>query len=211
MSFFTQADPLEAISLPPATGNPTYQLVALHGWGANSEDLLGLRPHLPVTDWLCWFPNAPYRHPLNPVGRAWYNIESPNYDGLDQGKASLYQWLKDLPDRSGIPLDRTFLLGFSQGGAMTLDLGINSDLPFLGLCSLSGYLHFNPQGKHPQPPLLMVHGTHDQRIPLAFSHQSRDALIAADIRLDYQELPMEHTISLEALERVGLFIQNLIT
>ncbi|MFP3422695.1 hypothetical protein R0K19_25330, partial [Bacillus sp. SIMBA_161] len=80
-------------------------------------------------------------------------------DGLNQSRQILTQWLSSLESRTGIPPQRTFLIGFYQGGAMTLDVGFT--FPFAGLGSLSGYLH--PQVNIPEiaPPTLIIHGTED--------------------------------------------------
>ena len=83
------------------------------------------------------FPDAPYSNSYR--GRMWYSLRNQDYQGLTASRQQLTDWLKSLESTTGVPLSRTILAGFSQGGAMTLDVGIT--LPLAGLVCLSGYLH----------------------------------------------------------------------
>ena len=140
----TPAKTLDAISIPPTSGEkPTNLLVVLHGWGANYQDLAPCAPMLDLPNFTYLFPNAPFAHPQVPGGRAWYALENKEYNGLAESRQLLRDWVLSLPDSTGVPLENTILAGFSQGGAMTLDIGLT--LPLAGLCSLSGYLHYEPQ------------------------------------------------------------------
>lgn len=187
----------------------TRQLVALHGWGANYHDLVSLLPQMQLEGYQYLFPNAPFPHPQVPEGRAWYALESQRYEGLLESRQLLKDWLLSLPQSTGIPLEKTVLLGFSQGGAMTLDIGL--ELPLAGLCSLSGYLHLQP---HPQtvtfPPVLMIHGIMDQVVPLEFAHEARDTLMKVGVPLTYHELKMGHDIPIEALSLTLRFIEQIV-
>jgi phospholipase/carboxylesterase len=156
------------------------------------------------------FPNAPFPHPQVPWGRAWYALETENYEGLAESRQKLYDWLLSLENTTGIPLSRTILSGFSQGGAMTLDVGLN--LPLAGLCSLSGYLHTQPkitEAEH--PPILIVHGRQDPVVPLQAAQKARDELSALGMKVQYQEFDMGHEIQPEVLALMRQFITSLIS
>lgn len=154
------------------------------------------------------FPDAPFPHPQVPWGKAWYSLESSDYEGLSESRQILVNWLLSLESTTGIPLSRTILSGFSQGGAMTLDVGLN--LPVAGLCSLSGYLHLKPEASQSTlPPILIVHGKQDPVVPLQAAQQARDELTALGAKVDYHELEMGHEIPPLALEIVQKFILDL--
>lgn len=197
---------LDVISVPPTSGNsPKGILVALHGWGANAQDLVTLAPFLQLPDYQLFFPNAPFPHPHAPGGRAWYALERENYAGLEDSRQRLREWLLSLESSTGIPLSKTILGGFSQGGAMTLDVGLN--LPLAGLCSLSGYLHAEPKAENaPFPPILIVHGRQDGVVRLEAAQKARDILIALGAFVDYAEFDMGHEVTPVVLNVMQRFI-----
>lgn len=177
----------------------------LHGWGANARDLAPLASMLKLPDCQFIFSDAPFPHPQVPGGKAWYALETQDYQGLSKSRQILFDWLESLEDLTGISLDRTILAGFSQGGAMALDVGLN--LPLAGLCIMSGYLHFQPQARDfPFPPVSIVHGKQDPVVPISAARQTRDALTALGVEVQYQEFDMGHEISLEALSIIESFI-----
>lgn len=183
------------ITIPPTGEQPPVGLVVvLHGWGANAQDLASVVPVLNLPDYQFLCPNAPFTHPRMPRGRAWYNLERQDYNGLAESRQILTDWLKSLESTTGVPLSRTILCGFSQGAAMTMDVGLT--LPLAGLICLSGYLHPNPQlvaGKI-STPVLIIHGRQDYMVPLRAAHQTRDTLTALGLPVQYHEFEMGHEI-----------------
>lgn len=198
---------IQAISVPPSRGEkPTHLLVALHGWGANAEDLAPFAQMFDLPQFGYLFPNAPFAHPQVPGGRAWYALDSNEYRGLPQSRQLLLEWMQSLEENTGVPLHRTFMAGFSQGGAMTLDVGLS--LPLAGLCSLSGYLHAQPQAKGDRfPPVLIVHGRQDPVVPVQAAQQAREKLNALGINVEYREFNMGHEIQPPVLTLIEEFIR----
>ncbi|MEM8777980.1 MAG: alpha/beta hydrolase [Cyanobacteria bacterium P01_G01_bin.49] len=197
---------LDVISIEPKNGDPPqHLLIMLHGWGANAEDLTPLTEILSLPHYQFLLPNAPFAHPQVPGGLAWYALETGNYEGLAESRQLLKNWLLSLEEKTGIPLSRTILSGFSQGGAMSLDVGVN--LPLAGICSLSGYLQFQPEPlASPIPPILIIHGKQDTIVPLNMAHQARDKLTSIDAPVEYHEFNMGHDIPVEILPLWQSFI-----
>ena len=152
------------------------------------------------------FPNAPFPHYQVPGGRAWYALEQQGYPGLPESRQILIDWLRSLEATTQIPLSRTVLAGFSQGGAMTLDVGLQ--LPVAKLCSLSGYLHSSPHRSENPPSTLLIHGRQDTIVPLSAARQAKQQLEAVGGSVDYQEFEMGHEISPEALEVFQAFLKS---
>ena len=124
----------------------------------------------------------------------WYKLGSQDDPGLTASRQQLTDWLKSLENRTGVPLSRTVLAGFSQGGAMTLEVGLT--LPLAGLICMSGYLHSKPTpiSGNSFPPVLIVHGRQDQMVPLSSAQSAREALKAAGASVEYQEFDMGHIV-----------------
>ncbi|MGL5083999.1 MAG: alpha/beta hydrolase [Microcoleaceae cyanobacterium] len=183
-----------AITVTPKDGkSPQGLVVLMHGWGASAADLATLAPVLDLPECQFIFPNAPFPHGQVPEGRAWYALETIEHEGLADSRQGLQHWLAALEGHTGIPLSRTILGGFSQGGAMTLDVG--RTLPFAGLMSLSGYLHFSPEPRESySTPVLIVHGRRDMVVPLELARQARDYFQQLGAPVQYHELDMGHEI-----------------
>ncbi len=199
---------LEAIAISPKTPDATKGVVVmLHGWGANAKDLTSLVPSLNLPDYKFFSVEAPFPHPQVPNGKMWYNLEVEDRQGLATSQRALTDWLQALPETTNIPFSRTCLLGFSQGGAMALDIGIR--FPLAGIVSLSGYLHEQPQPQTDRiPPVFMAHGTNDPVVPINMSYQARETLESLGSSIDYQEFAMGHEIALPVLESVKNFIER---
>lgn len=196
---------LKVISVPPTQGKePVGLIVALHGWGANNKDLASLVPVLNLPEYQFLFPEAPFPHPYTSIGKMWYDLSNGQYQGYQESRILLTDWLKSLESSTGVPLSRTVLSGFSQGAAMTLDVGLG--LPLAGLIALSGYLHpiSNPANGN-FPPVLIVHGRQDSVVPLKTAVQARDNLKALGVSVEYHEFDMAHEIRPEVLPVIRKF------
>lgn len=191
-----------------AQSNPTHTLVMLHGWGANAQDLAPIAPMLGSLPIHVLFPNAPHPHPLNPSGLMWYDLETGEH--LAQTRLQLKDWILSLPEQTNLPLAKTILGGFSQGGAMTLDVGY--ELPLAGLISLSGYLHPNVASKttFQFKPILMIHGKQDTVVPLQMAKSAYGQLKTAGLLINYYELDMAHEVTPDALKIMQSFLSEIV-
>jgi len=125
--------------------------------------------------------------------------------GLPESRQLLKDWLLSLEGSTGVPLGRTFLAGFSQGGAMVLDVGLS--LPLKGLCCLSGYLHSPPDfNTDTLPPVFIAHGTEDDRVPIQAAQKTQEILLAMGATVDYHEFSMGHEIPMPVLAAMNQFM-----
>lgn len=213
---------LNAIAITPKdiTADTDQRLmVLLHGWGANARDVAGLieainMVSLPTKALL---PDAPFEHGMVPGGRAWYSFPS-NYDfrsphdfntqaDLQESRQRLSDWMQTLPKKTGIPLEKTIMGGFSQGGAMTLDVG--PTLPLAAMLILSSYSHMPIKPCITPRPVLLIHGRQDPVVPLKKALDTKAQLEQQDIDVDYYEFDMGHEVSLEALTVASDFCKSL--
>ncbi|HLO86263.1 MAG TPA: alpha/beta hydrolase [Nostocaceae cyanobacterium] len=205
---------LDFIRVSPSTGQtPTGLIVTLHGWGANAQDVASLLPYFNLPNYEFLFPHAPYPYPYAANGRAWYDLRTENmYEGLAESRQLLIEWLLSLESNTGIPLSRTILSGFSQGGAMTLDVGLT--LPFAGLVVMSGYLQpgagtVSTPGD--LPATLIMHGRQDQVVPLQAAVKAKETLESLGVAVDYHEFDTGHDINLEMLALLQNFVRTRIS
>jgi phospholipase/carboxylesterase len=203
------------LSIPSQTKPAKGLLVVLHGWGANAQDVASFAPYMALPDYDMAFPDAPFPHPYSEAGRMWYNFpETYSFQSsadfrdqpqLQESRRQLVDWLRSLESTTGVALEQTVLAGFSQGGAMTLDVGLH--LPLKSLIVLSGYLHAPIAPLlSTAPPVLMVHGRQDAVVPVAAAVRAKTRLTAMGVAVEYEEMDMGHEIQLSVLKLMKSFI-----
>ncbi|MEM6451144.1 MAG: esterase [Cyanobacteria bacterium P01_D01_bin.105] len=209
---------LNAIVIAPEP-DPNQLIVLLHGWGANAQNVAGLIEaiNMIAIPFKGLLPDAPFDHPMAPGGKQWYGFP-PNYDfrrphdfeaqaDLQESRQQLMDWMSSLPQQTGIPLEKTIMGGFSQGGAMTLDVGPR--LPLAAMLILSSYSHA-PIPKCITPrPVLVLHGRQDPVVPIEKALDTKSQLETQSLQVTYQEFDMGHEVSLDALRVASTFCQQL--
>ncbi len=189
----------------PAAGEPDGALVLLHGRGADEHDLV---PLLEVLDPEHRLVGITARAPLSlpPGGAHWYVVRSigfPDSDTFHPTYAQLTAWFDGLPERTGVPIERTVIGGFSQGGVMSYALGLGAGRPSpAGIIALSCFIptvsgfSIDLESRRGLP-VAIGHGTQDPVIGVEFGRDARDRLTAAGLDVLYREAPMSHTIDPE--------------
>jgi len=211
-SEFSQGSDLKVISiLSTAVEDPALakNLVLLHGWGSNAYDLAAFQTYFVPQGWNLYCLNGIFPHPHAPDGWMWYDLEHSDWPGLLESRYAVWQWVSSLEKRSGVPLCRTVLGGFSQGAAMSLDVGLS--LPLGGLMILSGYLHPSLEVgtiATPPPQVLVVHGRQDTIVPVRAAHKIYHFLQTAPVALaiTYEEMDAGHEVNGEGLAAMERFL-----
>lgn len=179
------ADPakLSGPMVQPKSGKPEQIVVLLHGYGSDGNDLIALAQYFQaeLPNALCVAPNAPHPCDINPAGYQWFPLDLDRdlsrLDGAASARPSIQTFLEDLWAETGLTAADTFLVGFSQGAMMALDVGLRLDPQPFGIVSFSGALigpeHLQNElgGK---PPVVLVHGSDDEVVPTE-SSQIADA------------------------------------
>ncbi|WP_257473284.1 alpha/beta hydrolase [Prochlorococcus marinus] len=153
----------------------TNRLVLLHGWGADAQDLLpvgkllieGFKDRFEILSL-----SAPQTHPSG-IGRQWYPLYPHEWDKVPSAVLDLEKRLNTICFEK-IPLNKTLLLGFSQGGAMALDIAKKNK--FEGVFALSSYPHPEWEPLKDMPPVFLCHGSMDQVVPKEASQKSFNLL-----------------------------------
>lgn len=194
----------------PAGDGPFPAVVALHGWGANAHDLLGLAPLLHGGRALVLCPQGSFtlRGRRGEEGYGWFRLVPgvpTEPAALARSAAELRGFLDRAVERYPVDPRRIVPLGFSQGGLLAYELGLRDPGRFAGLAALSASLpepvaqSLPRQPEHEDFPVLVVHGTRDRAIDVERARASRERLRPLGVALTYRELEMGHEIAPEAL------------
>jgi phospholipase/carboxylesterase len=197
--------------LEPAVGNADAAVIWMHGLGADGYDFVPLIPELrlPATARVRFvFPHAEVRPVTVNAGyamRAWYDIRELTPDGRDDetGLAATRERIERYIEReraSGIAARRIVLAGFSQGGATALHVGLRHGAALGGIIALSAYLPLRARiaaevsSANRATPILMCHGREDVIVLPEFGEQSRDALRAAGLSVEWRWYSVGHSV-----------------
>ncbi|KAJ1621061.1 Phospholipase/Carboxylesterase-domain-containing protein [Pavlovales sp. CCMP2436] len=175
-----------------ADGVESNLLVLLHGLGDTAANFaaFGRRLKLPQTSVLSV--TAPMRLPFEDMGSGWYLafeqdgslISEPmkagdqrRCEGLRCSSEALSALLRALVQKCNWREHELFILGFSQGGTVAVDAATHAEIPLGGVVGVSCacVLPEDMEGEHLvlQSPLITLHGTCDDSVPIALSRATR--------------------------------------
>lgn len=206
------------LSVPTAgpDDSPIPLVIVMHGRGADAKDLAGIAPAI---DAGCRFvfPNAPRALETFPgmaSGYTWFDGWPPAGDSVLESRNLLLRFVDELVSRYATPEGKLIISGFSQGAMMALDTGFRTRQKVAGIVSMSGALYENDMAdlrSHDGIPVLIVHGTEDDMIPVIAARRMRRVLEENGIEPEYHEFPMGHWVTPESLAVVRAFLQAHLT
>ncbi len=187
--------------------NASHRLILLHGWGADAEDLLPLGKILlkncdKEVELLSL--NAPKKNPQG-IGRKWYELFPADWIEAQEAIDELQNRLKNHCSK-GIPIEKTILLGFSQGGAMAIASG--SKLPFAGLIGCSAYPHPDFVPNPPTPPIFLIHGKQDNVVPVDAAEKLLKIFHQIGTDIELKTFDGGHEIPQDLHNELLAFLQN---
>lgn len=197
--------------LAPRSGGKADSLVVLlHGYGADGRDLIDLggmfAERLPGAAFVA--PHAPDPCDQSPTGRQWFPLTSSAPQDLARGAATAWPILRSFLAEELATHDlqpsRLALVGFSQGTMMALHAVTAGEVAAAAVVGYSGlWTQFErpPTALPSLPPILLVHGTTDEVIPLGALFASANALAAAGGRVEFH---LCHDVG-HGIDEAGLF------
>ena len=178
-------------------------LLLLHGLGSNESDLFGLSSYLPLEPVI-----ASLRAPLAYSGGfAWFEATGDREPAANLATATILDWIDEQQFTS------IGLLGFSQGGAMSLQLLRHRPEQFAYAVNLSGFaIPAHHRGDVAlaglKPPVFWGYGTADTVIDRQFIAYT-DAWLPEHTSLTrriYEGMP--HSVSQQEITDVAAFISH---
>ena len=184
----------------PGGEEPLPALIALHGYGAHGQDLLGLSPYLAHGRLLMICPQAPLSIEPGLHGFSWYPFPGPggaaDEDEIERAIALIRDFIDFALEAYPVQRDRVALLGFSQGGGMAYRVGYREPERFVGLAALSTSLPADvfadgPPGEAAAAlPVIIQHGVDDTMASIDRGRASNERLRSLGLEPDYREYPM---------------------
>lgn len=188
----TEIPMLDGPSLGPVGGGAPGKLVIfVHGLGADGADLIGLAPYFQkiLPDALFIAPDAPHPFDMAPTGYQWFSLNDFGPESRLKGTKSAAPFLDAFIDAKlkeyNLSGDKSALIGFSQGTAMSLYVGLRRAERLAGILGYSGLLadgEILAEEIRSRPPVLLVHGDEDRIIPVQALAEAMDGLGSAGVK-----------------------------
>lgn len=199
-------------------------VILFHGFGADASDLESLKDHVPTTKKLNWlFPQGIIEVPIGPgwTGKAWWPIAMSTLaddfsgikpDGLIKAREVSNQMVAAL----GVPWNKIFIGGFSQGAMLAADLYLNAPETPAGLILLSGSL----LNKDELKPLVanrkgekffQSHGELDNVLKMRGARQLESLLNAGGMKGGVVQFAGGHEIPMPVLAKLGDYLNQQIS
>lgn len=220
---------------------PGLVVILCHGFGAPGTDLVGLGPELlgaspAIAESVQFiFPEAPLSLDEYGMfgGRAWWpldvaqlqaaiqngtfrDLRNDHPEGLPEAREMLMALIAEVRERTGLPMSRIVLGGFSQGSMLTTDVSLRLEEPPGQLCIWSGTLLSEDEwrglaAKRGPLNVLQSHGQHDPILPFEAATWLRDMFEESGFNVDFIEFPGIHTIPHPALLAFAQILDRMAT
>lgn len=219
---------LETITINTRS-NPTHAIIWLHGLGANAHDFVDIIPllNLPQSKAIKFiFPNAPQIAVTVNAGYvmpAWYDILEMNalgrkvdHAGIVNSVAQIAELVKQ-QNVLGIPSNRIFLAGFSQGGAIAYQTALTYSERLAGVIALSTYIPDLTQLEQAfksvqmQLPVFIAHGLYDDVVVPTLGKQAYNLVTRLGCAAEWHDYSMAHNVCPEQIADIGQWLAEQLT
>lgn len=216
---------LSCIEIDPSHGAAQCSMIWLHGLGADGNDFVSLVPELNLPSSIAMrfiFPHAPIMPVTINQGyemRAWFDIyglsfqEKIDEEGIHFSVTKIEKLIAQEVER-GIPANKIFLGGFSQGSVIALATGLLHEKSLAGILGLSGFFPLTDDLReqtslaNKQIPIFLAHGTQDNVVPFQLGQTTEMLLKKAGYPVTWKTYPIAHTVCKEEIDDISRWVQE---
>lgn len=200
--------PQGGVWIPAKNPDSPWLLVALHGSRGSGRDFMGLDTIFDISDLNYLFMNAPIPYYSSFM---WYEGTATRYAAYDVLEQA-FQGFQSL----GFPPEKTFLLGFSQGAALTVEFGVRHRHLLAGYIAISGRIEelssLRSEGDFSiirKGRWLVTHGIRDYNLSIDIIRLQVEQMRAMGFHIDFQEYDKIHEMEAEQeLRDISLWIRD---
>lgn len=192
-------------------------LIMLHGVGSNENDLIGLADAIDPR-----FAIYSLRAPivLGPQSFSWFQVnftsQGPVHDpvGAEKSRVMLKEFIEEIQKNPNLDSKQIFLMGFSQGGIMNLSLALTEPSHVKGVIVIGSRTlqEISAQARKKSysntPKVLLLHGLHDNRLPIFHAEASEEVLKSAGYDYQFKKYQAGHEISPEMLRDIQGWLES---
>lgn len=186
-------------------------VVMLHGLSGD-ENAMWIFDHVLPRSAMVIAPRALY--PSEFGGYSWArSVVRDDLDAVDYHAAleALARFMPEMIALYEVDPQRVILMGFSQGAAVSYAYSLRQPAALRGVIALAGFLP-DPLSALPAAPALpdylILHGTHDEAVPIDRAREARSVLEARGAIVEYHEHRVGHKVSAQGMKEIARWIRN---
>lgn len=188
----------------PLSAPPKSLLLLLHGVGGTENDLVHLGEAI-GKDTLVVYPRGPLD--IQGAGSAWFTVNftanGPDirFRELLSSRNRLVCLVRELQATYRIAPEQTVIAGFSQGGIMSMAVGLHEPAPVHALACLSGRIppeleaELRPGKSIRRIQAFLGHGENDEKLPIAWAEGASQVLDRLSVRHVFNRYDSGHELS----------------
>lgn len=186
-------------------------IVAIHGWQGDCNSMYPLIKSMNIKNVGWYLLEAPF--PVkNGEGFSWSYEKSNGQWEIDEPRRLLNDFFGEL--FKIYDSRKIFVMGFSQGGLVCFDFVLFLHEPLGGVFPIAGFLRqpeYNGKRFHSSQkntPILIGHGTEDDRVPVESSQNAFNKLLAQGANAELLLYKGKHKIGVEFIRKLKEKIQS---
>ena len=186
-------------------------IVAIHGWQGDCNSMYPLIKSTNIKNVGWYLLEAPF--PVkNGEGFSWSYEKSNGQWEIDEPRRLLNDFFCEL--FKIYESRKIFVMGFSQGGLVCFDFVLFLHEPLGGVFPIAGFLRqpeYNGERFHSSQkntPILIGHGTEDERVPVESSQNAFNKLLAQGANAELLLYQGKHKIGVEFIRKLKEKIQS---
>ena len=161
-----------------SSDQPTKALIGLHGWTGDEHVFEPVAKMMNIDDAQWFFPRAPYKADSG-KGYSWFSGTDETGWDIEKTRIGIHQLLADVRS-NGFSPKNIFLIGFSQGASLAMEIALRLPFAIGGIVPIAGFIKFrdtlsNEATKESKAtPVLLLHGDQDEIIHVIASEKAHD-------------------------------------
>ena len=161
-----------------SSDQPTKAIIGLHGWTGDEHVFEPVAKMMNIDDAQWFFPRAPYKADSG-KGYSWFSGTDETGWDIEKTRIGIHQLLADVRS-NGFSPKNIFLIGFSQGASLAMEIALRLPFAIGGIVPIAGFIKFrdtlsNEATKESKAtPVLLLHGNQDEIIHVIASEKAHD-------------------------------------
>ena len=161
-----------------SSDQPTKALIGLHGLTGDEHVFEPVAKMMNIDDAQWFFPRAPYKADSG-KGYSWFSGTDETGWDIEKTRIGIHQLLADVRS-NGFSPKNIFLIGFSQGASLAMEIALRLPFAIGGIVPIAGFIKFrdtlsNEAMKESKAtPVLLLHGSQDEIIHVIASEKAHD-------------------------------------